>query len=67
MSLAELETAVLKLPQDERLQIADKIWDQITPESGDDAELIGDLKTRMDSEEIDGDSAIEAVRNRHRG
>ncbi|MEM7015031.1 MAG: hypothetical protein AAF585_26530 [Verrucomicrobiota bacterium] len=66
MSIAELETAVLDLSQDEQLSLVDKIWDRITLEREDDVEMIHQLRTRIHSEEFDGPAEIEAARNRTR-
>lgn len=66
MSIAELETAVLDLSQDEQLSLADKIWDQVTPAREDDVEIIQQLRSRIHSEEFDGPAEIEAARNRTR-
>ena len=57
----EIETAVLSLP----LRIADRIWDRIETESEEYAEIITQLRQRINSDEVDGPSALSDAMNPH--
>ncbi|MEM1295905.1 MAG: hypothetical protein AAGH89_11110 [Verrucomicrobiota bacterium] len=64
MSASEIESAVMALPAEDQLRIADQIWDRIKAESEEDAETIAEMRSRIDSEEFDGALEIEAAKNR---
>jgi hypothetical protein len=55
----EIESAVLSLPSSEQLRIADQIWDRIEAETEDDAEIISELRKRINSQEMDGPSVLQ--------